>query len=779
MTLRNRLLFVAFAVVAFGVAASLRAGSPGTIFAFGVSSTGSGSMSELVADPAGNLYGVTSRARTGAGVIFEISSAGNFSVLHEFGTALNDGLSPAGALVFLSGNLYGTTSAGGDSARGSIFSLSPDGADYHVLHSFGYRQNDGESPQAGLSLFEGKLWGTTSAGGRGGKGTIFSLNPAGDGYAVVFSFDSASGLGTQPAVSLAFAAGRCLGVTSQGSEHGDGAIFSVLPDGSQATLLHAFDRTSTANGYFPDGPLTLSNGLLYGVTDGGGVYGPGIAYAIRPDGSDFRIVHNFGSDQHADGSEPAGALLAAGGRIFGITAFGGANDLGVAYSLEDGGAFTILHSFGSEAADGAVPHAGFVLANGALFGTTPGGGENANGTAFAINPDGGGYRRIFSFGRTSPDGWYPAAGVIDVGGKLFGSTVGGGISPGSGVLYSVNTDGSGEQILHEFAFDAGDGIFPGNLVAGSDGTLYGGTGQGGAFNFGTVFRINANGSGYETLHSFAGPPTDGWSAGSPIFLNGILYGVSAAGGSGGGGVLFSIRPDGGDYRILHSFPGSLTDGSIPIKLVDVGGGIFYGITSGGGVLGRGTIFSIHHDGTFYRKVYEFLGETSVLPIPDGDSPIDLIYSHGKLFGTTMSGGANYQGEIYSVGLDGKGLRVLVTFGDRPGDPTRGAYLTDVQGSIVGTAIDGGHNDFGGIFTMNVDGSDYRFIANFGDFPLFGGGGNPGLLLEPDGLLYGTTGGGGAGFGTIFAIPPGGLIHGEGSTSALSPNATTPMPGRNP
>ena len=774
----DRLLFIAVLVSAFAAAAL--AGVPGTIFAFGVSPNGGSPSAELVADASGRLYGTTSQGgdpAAGAGVIFEVDESGAFSTLHKFGTVPNDGLYPQGALTLVGGKLYGTTSAGGEGAGGALFSLNVDGSQYQILHSFGFRGGDGAKPQTGLTLFDGALWGTTSAGGRGQGGTVYSILPDGGAYTVIFNFIPGSLIGSQPEIAVTFLGGQCFGVTSAGGANGDGSIFSLLPDGSQAAALHSFDRSSPANGYFPNGPLASGNGVLYGVTDGGGPFGPGIVYAIRADGSDFRIVHSFGSGQHTDGSEPAGSLLVVGGVIYGTTAFGGANDQGTIYSLADGGNFSILHSFASDPVDGEVPHSGLAVVSGGLAGTTLGGGVTHLGTAFSIQPDGSGYKQVFSFGAVNHDGWYPASGVIDVGGKLYGTTSSGGLTGAWGTVYSINKDGSGEQLLHEFDFDTGDGVFPSALVE-AGGVLFGCTQQGGTLTYGTIFSINTDGSGYKTLHNFAGAPTDGWAGSALVLIDGALYGVSPSGFNGGAGTVFSIRPDGSDYRILHAFA-DYPDGGVPLKLVNVNG-VLYGVTAFGGAGGRGTVFSIHVDGSGYQRVYDFLGATSLLQVSDGSWPVELIFSGGRLFGATQLGGLHDQGEVFSLGLDGGAPVVLVTFGDQTLDPTRGAYLTEVQGTLYGTAPDGGHNGLGGIFTVQPDGSDYQFIASFGDFPFFGNGGNPGLLLESDGFLYGVTGAGGAGFGTIFAISPEGTGRKANSFGgALSGKAPTPIIGGHP
>ncbi len=145
----------------------------------------------VIFDPSGNLYGTTENGGYGYGTVYELSPAGGGSwklkVLHSFGLG-TDGAVPEDNLLFDAvGNLYGTTLCGGayggcESFTGTVFELSPGvgGAwSEKVLHSFGHG-SDGSFPYARL-IFNatGNLYGTTSAGGAYGGygGTVFEIKP--------------------------------------------------------------------------------------------------------------------------------------------------------------------------------------------------------------------------------------------------------------------------------------------------------------------------------------------------------------------------------------------------------------------------------------------------------------------------------------------------------------------------------------------------------------------------------------------------------------------------
>jgi uncharacterized repeat protein (TIGR03803 family) len=172
----------------------------------------------------------------------------------------------------------------------------------------------------------------------------------------------------------------------------------------------------------------------------------------------------------------------------------------------DGTGFSTLHTFTgtsgfpSTNSDGAFPLAALTLSGSTLYGTTGGGGTSGYGTVFAINTDGTGFTNLHSFMGVNGDGTIPNAGVILSGDTLSGMTTTGGDS-GVGTVFKVNTDGTGYTILHSFS-GGSEGAFPGNGLVSWGVTLYGQTAQGGSSGAGTIFRVNTDGTGFMTLHTF-------------------------------------------------------------------------------------------------------------------------------------------------------------------------------------------------------------------------------------------------------------------------------------
>src|SRR6202035_4781924 len=253
----------------------------------------------------------------------------------------------------------------------------------------------------------------------------------------------------------------------------------------------------------------------------------------------------------------AGMIFDAAGNLYGTTAYGGSGcngGCGTVFELtpKTGGGWTetVLHRFTNSAKDGHYLYAGLVFdASGNLYGTTAFGGSGpcngGCGTVFELTPkaDGGWTEKVLhSF--TGKDGRYAEATLIlDASGNLYGATPVGGAYGYGTVFELMRKAGRGwaATVLHNFK--GGPGSY-GSLVFDTSGNLYGTTGGGGAYNYGTVFKLtpSANCHWTETvLHSFNG--NDGlrpWAG--PIFKKGALYGTTLSGGVYGGGTVFEVAP---------------------------------------------------------------------------------------------------------------------------------------------------------------------------------------------------------------------------------------------
>jgi uncharacterized repeat protein (TIGR03803 family) len=353
-------------------------------------------------------------------------------------------------------------------------------------------------------------------------------------------------------------------------------------------------------------------------------------------GQTFAILHSFSG---SDGRNPGGYLTLSGSTLYGTTVNGGMNANGAingtVFSINtDGTGFRSLMTFNNDTS----PHDGLTLSGSTLYGTGGGPGPNGNGTLFSINTDGTGFRSLSPFNGTNVES--PRGGPVLVGATLYGAAGGG--PQGYGTLYSMNTDGTGLHTL--FSFNGTNGQEPDCHLTLSGSTLYGTTFHGGINNpGGTVFSISTDGTGFRSLLSFGGG-NDGNRPYSSLALSGsTLYGMTYYGGTSNHGTVFSMNTDGSGFRTLLSFNG--TNGSRPIGELTLSGSTLYGTTTYGGTNDDGTVFSINTDGTGFRSILSFDDTTTGF-----DASGRLTLSGSTLYGTTVGGGPNGSGTVFSLGL---------------------------------------------------------------------------------------------------------------------------------
>jgi uncharacterized repeat protein (TIGR03803 family) len=328
------------------------------LYSFPGGHDGSQPTANVILDASGRLYGTTSSGgggscSPGCGVVFElapVSGGWRESVLYAF-TGGGDGREPQGDLVFdAAGNLYGTTLLGGNTATncssgcGTVFKLTPGigGWTQSVLHAFA-GGNDGASPYAGLTFdTAGNIYGTTSAGGASGKGTIFKLSPSGGWTeSVLYAFTGGPD-GASPRGGLILdAAGNLYGTAFQGGTTGYGVVFELLPNSRGAweeKELHRFANAPAANPI--SGLIFDTAGNLYGTTMLGAdlnscAGGCGTLFRLTPASSGgwtFHVLHAFG--RGTDGYKPSGKLISdAAGNLYGTTQSGGNHGHGVVFEL--------------------------------------------------------------------------------------------------------------------------------------------------------------------------------------------------------------------------------------------------------------------------------------------------------------------------------------------------------------------------------------------------------------------------------------------------------------
>jgi uncharacterized repeat protein (TIGR03803 family) len=358
------------------------------------------------------------------------------TVLYNFGSHNGDPIDPELAYWTQGpdGNLYSTAPTGGANGDGAAFYFSFSTGLVEVVHNF--MGSDGSAPTSGLTLdTDGNFYGTTSAGGANGAGTVFQINGATLAFKTLYSFTNGSDGGTPYAPVVEGTNGLLYGTTSVGGgAAGCGTVYSITTAGVLNTL-HQFAGSSGSDGCNPFAPLALGNdGNFYGTTNAGGTSVFGTVFRITPSGT-FTVLHSF---DDTDGFEPNGLILGSNGNFYGTTAAGGRNGDGVIFQITPGGALDIGWDFRGGKSDGAQPFTGLVQANnGELYGVTVNGGENGDGTIFGGSPPTAPFAPLYSFIQNTTGEIAEAPLYQRTDGLLYGDTFRGG-SNGEGTFFSLN-----------------------------------------------------------------------------------------------------------------------------------------------------------------------------------------------------------------------------------------------------------------------------------------------------------------------------------------------------
>ncbi len=703
------------------------------LYSFTGGSDGGSPVPGLVQGADGNFYGTTYlQGDNGFGTVFEVTSSGVLTTRYAF-TGGNDGGNPWGGLVpATDGNLYGTTQVDGQYGFGTVFRLAPTGQLNTVGQFDGYI---GANPSANLIQgTDGDLYGTTLGGGVDNFGVIFRLGISGPVQ-----------ITGEPADQSAF--------------NGGTAAFTVSTFGS-APVYYQWQRNgiSLTNGGGISGAnaatLSISN---VSVSDAA-VYTVVVSNTMNSVTSEDAILEvNFSPPRIT--TQPASQMCVAGMTVtLTVTALAdppfsyqwqengtnladGGNISGSATSsltltnvtLANAGTYSVivsnvfdavssadavvtvlpvttpaaamtnLHLFSGNQ-DGAFPYGGLVEGNDHNFyGTAEGGGQDFTGVVFKMN-FAGGLTNIYSF-PNSPGGAEPVGGLLLAkSGNFFGAAAAGGANS-AGAIFRMS--GSPLVVKYLYSFEGGaDGATPvAALVQGADGNFYGTAYQGGAYAYGTVFKMLSSGA-LTGLYSFTGGDDGGYPYSGVIQgRDGGFYGTTLEFGFGGYGTVFRLDSD-GTLDTLTSFNG--TNGAFPQGgIIQADDGNLYGTTFDGGSNGYGTVFCLTTNGSL-TTLFSFNYTNGANPAAALVQGLD-----GDLYGTTSSGGPGGQGTAFRITTNGTLTQLLYFDGLNGADPEApmiqasdaSFYGTTAQGGTGFNPSAGGGN--GGVFRLTVP----TFISN--------------------------------------------------------------------
>jgi uncharacterized repeat protein (TIGR03803 family) len=357
------------------------------LYSFGAPPDAEFSTASLVRDKSGNLYGTTIFGGSfGNGAVFRVDASGNETVLYVFTGGTDGGLPFAGLIRDSQGNLYGTTTQGGDLTCvapigcGTVFKVDSSGHET-VLYRF-KNGADGEYPYAGLYRDgTGNLYGTTVNGGSSANyGTVYKVTRPGQ-ETVLYRFKGKKDGAFPFGALIADSTGRLYGTTTQFGSSGGGSVFRLNSSGQIATV----GNLQPSSGESPTAGVTRDGaGNLYVTATFGGTYGAGSVIKISPSGKQTTL---YSFTNGSDGGTPYAAVIRdSAGSLYGTTFFGGIGGFGTVFKLDAENNFTVLYTFtGGE--DGGNPWGGLTMdANGTLYGTNSVGGVSGNGVVYKVTP---------------------------------------------------------------------------------------------------------------------------------------------------------------------------------------------------------------------------------------------------------------------------------------------------------------------------------------------------------------------------------------------------------
>jgi uncharacterized repeat protein (TIGR03803 family) len=789
--------------------------------------------SGVVRDSNGNLYGTTP---TGAGTIFELAKGSStITPLASFGTNGNNASGPSGVILDGSGNLYGTTSGGGANGDGTVFELPKGSSTIKTLAPFD--GSNGDDPLTGVIMdSSGNLYGTTSLGGDHNSGTIFEWVKSSSTITKLASFNVNPFFLVPEGALLLDSSGNLYGTISEGGTSNDGTVFELAKGSSTITTLASFDGS---NGASPSlGALVMDNsGNLYGAAEAGGTTtsgspsNDGTVFELAKGSSTITALVSFsGTNGNDPGSIPtSGVILDGNGNLYGTTFHGGADDAGTVFELARGSStITTLVTFNGS--NGNFPNTnynGLIMdGSGNLYGTTSASLTN-DGTIFELVPpptdqwtgansamdnnwsDSANWSNglppapsqtvNFTNNSTVKDFTATVDAPFTIAGLDIDSSWGGTITNNSSLnvtgnftLASGTFGGNGVTTIAGNAsqwtggtIDVSNGSFTNtgtltysgsnNVVLTGAGSLINkksiiqtGTGtltleNGATLNnaAGSTYNIQSNGgisqSGdtLTTLASFSSSTGTHPSSGVILDSGGNLYGTTEYGGASFDGTVFELAKGSNTITTVASFNG--TNGQDPqAGLILDSSGNLYGTTFFGGASGDGTVFELAKGSSTITTLASFNGA-------NGEDPHTgvVMDSSGNLYGITYFGGASGNGTIFELAKGSGTITTLYSFNSTNGPNPQAGVILDSSGNLYGTLAGGGASGDGTVYELAKGSGSLTTLASFN-----GANGNSPAdtpLMDSSGNLYGTTYAGGAnGFGTIFE-----LAHGSGSITTLA------------
>ena len=532
------------------------------------------------------------------------------------------------------------------------------------------------------------------------------------------------------------------GMTKQGGSNGGGIIFKTDSLGNNQVVEYNFDKIDGASPFYSS-LVQAPDGNMYGLTSAGGEYLSGILFQYNPATNVY--VKKVDFDGPLYGANPKGSLMiASNGKMYGVTTVGGLNNDGVLFEYDYVTNTMIKITDFDDIPFGRYPIGELVQApDGKLYGTANGG-LNGSGVIYQYDIATNSFAKKIDFDENTTGKNIYSKLTLGNDNKLYSVTMSGG-SNNLGTL--VKYDYTNNSLLKMIDFTDGGSI--GGLLNASNGKLYGTIQNGGLYSRGTIFEYDPISTIFTVKKEFGYTDGAGLMCGLIEISNGILYGMSNAGGTSNLGTIFQYDITLDNLLTQYSF--SVTDGKLPFgSLIKATNGKLYALTSEGGELNVGVLFQYDPLTNGYLKKLDF--QTSL----NGKSPNGSLVraSNGLLYGVTEEGGLNNLGVLFQYDQVNHVYTKLIDFANTSGANPNGSLIQATDGMLYGTCYTGAvFGSMGTIFQFNPNTYSLSTIYSIGASSM---GQNPrgALVQASNGLFYGTTSyGGWYSKGTIFEFDP--------------------------
>ncbi len=697
----------------------------------------------LIEAASGKLFGMTfSGGDNGFGVIFEYDISTN-TLTKKIDLSSGNGSYPFGSLLKASnGKLYGLTYSGGANDKGVLF-------EYDITSNTYTKKIDlslaiGSNPTGSLiQASNGKLYGLTANGGVNDKGVLFEYDITTNTYTAKIEMTASDG--SNPKGTLIQAGnGKLYGITNGGGANSVGALFEYDIAGNTYTKKVDFGGTY---GSYPNGSLMqASNGKLYGMTQhgGGNEYGVLIEYDISSNTCTAKIdlsSSNGGNPYftHLIENIPPTPEIDVTGNGNSIadgddtpsttdhTDFGTVNTgstLVRSYTIKNtGDADLFVSSIATSGTDasmftvGGITLPATIAANDSAtvtvtFTPVSGGDKTASVEMTSNDADEDTYTfALKGRGKSAPTS-------LD----LWGMTSRSGNQDG-GVIFHYNA--STNTYTKMIDLYGWIGVVPkGSLMQASNGKLYGLTNWGGSSDGGVLFEYDFTNNTYTKKIDLNEENGNNPQGSLMQASNGKLYGMTYAGGSSGGGVLFEYDITNNTYTKKIDL--TANEGVIPHGgLMQASNGKLYGMTSFGGAYFKGVLFEYDITTNTYTKKIDLSHETGANP--EGSL---IQASNGKLYGMTLYGGANAGGVLFEYDITTNTYTKKIDLNYEKGSNPSGSLMQASNGKLYGMTAHGGARRFGVLFEYDITTNIYTKKDDLDGVP------KGSLMQASNGKLYG-------------------------------------------